>query len=336
MAAMVVVTGANGHVGNNLVRSLLARGRKVRALVLGDCASLAGLPLETLEGDILDLDFLRRAFSGAQAVYHTAGRISLLMNEWPEVEAVNVHGVRNVVRACCDCRVSRLIHYSSIHAYVQEPLHEVLDESRPLVGGALRIPPYDRSKAEGERLVRAAAERGLNAVVLNPTGIIGPFDYGPSYFGRVLAALGRGGLPAMVSGGFDWVDVRDVVDASLRAEESASAGARYLLSGRWVTNRQLAAMVSEITGARPPQWYVPLPLAWMVAPLATARARARGKRGLLTTVALRDLRGNRCISHARAAADLGYAPRPLRETLTDTLSWLRRRGGATEGRRADP
>ena len=180
--------------------------------------------------------------------------------------------------------------------------------------------------------MRAAVERGLNAVVLNPTGIIGPCDFGPSYFGQVLAALGRARLPAMAGGGFDWVDVRDVVDASLRAEESASAGARYLLSGRWVSNRQLAAMVSEITGARPPLWYVPLALAQMVAPLATAMARARGKRALLTSVALRDLRGNRCISHARASADLGYAPRPLHQTLADTLSWLRQRRGETEGR----
>ena len=325
MAGVVVVTGASGHVGNSLVRALLARGRKVRALVLGDRASLAGLPLETDEGDILDLGFLRRALSGAQVVYHTAARISLLMDDGPEVEAVNVRGVRNVVRACRDCGIERLIHFSSIHAYVQKPLREVLDESRPLVSGAMRVPPYDRSKADGERLVRAAAEEGLSTVVLNPTGIIGPCDFGPSHFGQVLAALGRGALPVVVGGGFDWVDVRDVVDASLRAEEAAPAGARYLLSGHWVTNRELAATVSRITGAPAPRLVVPLAVARLATPLATAWARSRGKRALLTTVALRDLRGNRCISHARAATDLGYTPRPLHETLVDTLRWFERR-----------
>jgi dihydroflavonol-4-reductase len=325
MTAVIVVTGANGHVGNNLVRALLARGRKVRALVFGDCASLAGLPLEALEGDILDAGFLRRSLSGARIVYHTAARISLLMREWPEVEAVNVRGVRNVIQACHDCGIERLIHFSSIHAYVQEPLREVLDESRPLVEEAVRVPPYDRSKADGERLVRAAAGRGLNTVVLNPTGIIGPCDFGPSHFGRVLIALGRGALPVMVGGGFDWVDVRDVVEASLRAEEAAPAGARYLLSGHWVSNRELAATVSKITGAPAPRLTVPLAVARVAAPLATVWAWSRGTRALLTSVALRDLRGNRHISHARAAADLGYAPRPLHETLADTVRWFERR-----------
>jgi dihydroflavonol-4-reductase len=189
----------------------------------------------------------------------------------------------------------------------------------------MRVPPYDRSKADGERLVRAAAEEGLSTVVLNPTGIIGPHDFGPSYFGQVLAALGQGALPAVVGGGFDWVDVRDVVNAALRAEEAAPAGARYLLSGHWVANRELAATVSRITGAPAPRLIVPLAVARLAAPFATAWARSRGRRALLTTVALRDLRGNRRISHARATTELGYTPRPLHDTLEDTLRWFARR-----------
>ena len=227
--------------------------------------------------------------------------------------------------------MKRLIHFSSIHAYVQEPLLETLDETRPLVDSSMRVPPYDLSKAEGERLVRAAVEQGLDAVILNPTGIIGPHDFGPSYFGRVLLALGRGGFLVMVGGGFDWVDVRDIVDAALRAEEVAPAGARYLLSGHWVSNKELAAMVAEIAGVSPPRLFIPLGVARLAAPLASAWARAAGREALFTTVALRDLRGNRRISHARAAADLGYAPRPLRETLVDTLGWFESIGSMRRG-----
>jgi dihydroflavonol-4-reductase len=190
------------------------------------------------------------------------------------------------------------------------------------VTAASAVPPYDRSKADGERLARAAAEQGLDAVIVNPTGIIGPFDFGPSSFGRVLAALARGRLPVLVDGGFDWVDVRDVVDAVVRAGGSAPRGSRYLLSGRWISNRQLAAMVCSLAGVRPVRLFVRLGIARLVAPLATAWARARGRAPLLTSVALRDLEGNRRISHARAAAELGYAPRPLRDTLADTLRWL--------------
>jgi dihydroflavonol-4-reductase len=322
-AGLAVVTGANGHLGNNLVRALVAGGRPVRALTFAVCPSLAGVPLETRHGDVRDLAFLQDAFRGAETVYHTAACISLLMDSWPEVEAVNVRGVANVIEACRRAGVRRLVHVSSIHAYVQQPLDAVLDESRPLVSGTSGVPPYDRSKAEGERLVRAAVERGLDAVILNPTGIIGPYDFGPSLFGRVLLELGVGRLPVMVGGGFDWVDVRDVVDAALRAGCEAPPGSRYLLSGHWVSNRRLASIVRSLTNASAVRLFVPLQVARLAAPLATAWARARGRTPLFTSVALRDLQGNRRISHARASAELHYTPRPLQDTLADTLGWFR-------------
>jgi len=328
----VVVTGAAGLVGGNLVRALLARGRPVRALVHRDRRALEGLDVETVEGDVCDPDSLRRAFDGADVVYHAAATISLSMGEWPLLESVNVIGTRNVAEACLHCGVRRLVYFSSIHALVQEPLDVPVDESRPLVEvESRRYPPYDRSKAAGEKEVRRGIQRGLDAVVVYPTGMIGPYDFRPSYFGQVLLALGQGRLPALVAGGFDWVDVRDAVEGAMQAERRAPTGAGYLLSGHWASLRELAGLAGEITGARIPRLVFPMWMARAGVPFGTHFTRLDGQHPLYTRVSLRALRSNRRISHRRATRDLGYHPRPLRETIEDALRWF-----AGTGRLARP
>jgi dihydroflavonol-4-reductase len=322
----VVVTGASGHVGANLVRALLDQGRRVRALVHQDRRGLEGLDLEIARGDVRDLGSLERAFAGAEVVYHCAARISLQRRDAPQVEACNVGGPRNVVEACLRAGVRRLVHFSSVHAYQQQPLDELLDESRAQVDSA-RAAPYDRTKAAGEREVRQGIARGLDAIILNPTAVIGPHDYGPSHVGQVLLALAHRKLPALMAGGFDWVDVRDVVVGALRAEQRAETGARYLLSGHYVPVRELAATVTELTGVPAPRLVCPTWLAASAAPLAVTWGRLRGERPLFTPLSVLALQeGSRCVSHAHATQDLAYDPRPFRETIADTLDWFQSAG----------
>lgn len=322
----VVVTGAAGHLGGNLVRALLARGHTVRALdYTRDWRALEGLDVERVEADVRDPAALKRAFAGADVVYHTAAIISLSRHDWPLLESVNVLGTRNVVEACLERGMRRLVHVSSIHALVQEPLGVPIDETCPLVTSP-RNPPYDRSKAAGERQVRWGIERGLDAVILNPTGMIGPYDYRPSFFGSVLLALGQGTLPALVSSGFDWVDVRDVAEGAIAAAERAPAGSKYLLSGHWVSMRDLAVLVSQITGARVPWFTSPMWLARLAAAISDALPRRKKQPSVFTGVSLAALRGNRRISHERATRELGYHPRPLRETLWDIYLWFEATG----------
>ncbi|MBL7062134.1 MAG: NAD-dependent epimerase/dehydratase family protein [Dehalococcoidia bacterium] len=320
-----VVTGANGHVGANLIRALLARGRAVRALVHTNRKAIESLNVDMVRGDVCDLPSLCEAFKDAEVVYHLAARISLSMDEWPLCESINVTGTRNVVEACLRCGVRRLVHFSSIHAFEQEPLDIPLDESRPLVG-VRHSPPYDRSKAAGEKEVCNGIERGLDAIIINPTAIIGPNDYEPSYLGEALLNLAHGKLPALVAGGFDWVDVRDVVEGAVRAEEQAPTGAKYLLSGHWTSFPDLAAIVEEVTGVPAPNSVFPLWLARIGAPFTAAFAQLTGKRPLYTSVSIRALCSNQNVSHERAAHDFGYNPRPLRETVVDTFRWFEENG----------
>jgi len=322
---MVVITGVSGLVGANLVRALLAQGRQVRCLIHRDSRAIEGLDIEMAQGDVRDLNSLNDAFAGADVVYHLAARISLTMDSWREVEAVNVRGTRSVVEACLQCGVRRLIHFSSIHALEQIPLDLPLDETRPRALGP-KYPPYERSKALGELEVQHGIARGLDAVILNPTAMIGPYDYYPSYFGKALLKLIQGHIPALVAGGFDWVDVRDVVRAALQAEENAASGSSYILSGHWRSVRQVAEYAAKLTGTRAPRLTVPIGLAYLAAPLIARWARFNGSEPVYTQVSLDALRSNRKISHALASRDLGYEPRSFDVTMVETLDWFAKNG----------
>ncbi len=321
----VAVTGAAGHAGANLVRALLAQGLSIRALVHLDRKAIEGLDVEVVQGDIRDLESLVKAFKNAEVVYHLAAQISIFKDPWSLLEAVNVNGTRNVVEACLRCGVGRLVHFSSIHTMSQTAKAARIDESTPLVESR-RYPPYDRSKALAEKEVRRGIEKGLDAIIISPTAIIGPHDYKPSHFGEALLRMASGRLPALVSGGFDWVDVRDVVQGAMRAEKQAPTGAKYLLSGHWVSLRDVAGLVEQITGVSVPRFVCPMWLARIGAPFITTFDRLAGRRPLYTSDSLQALRSNRNISHQKATLELDYQPRPFQETLADTLKWFEESG----------
>ena len=324
---MIVITGTSGLVGGNLVRALLAQGQSVPALVHHDRRALDGLDVKTHLADLNDPASLEQAFQGAQIVYHLASSISIRMDNWNELERINVNGTRHVVNACLHCGVQRLVYFSSIHAYCQEPFDQPLDEERPLLTDG-HIPPYERSKAAAELIVRQAADRGLDAVIIIPTAILGPYDFRPSYIGQALELLARGRIPALVRGGYDWVDVRDVVNGAIQAERLAPRGSRYILSGHWRSLRDVARATAAICGSPAPLLTAPTWLADLAQPALAKLAQLNGSQPLFTRAMLKALRSNHHISHARATRELGYAPRPFQQTLADTLGWFeKQRGG---------
>ena len=320
---MIVVTGASGLIGANLVRALLTEqgSRQVRALVHHDVRALQGLDLELVKVDLSDQASLTRAFRGAEIVYHLAASISLRMDTWDTLAATNWEGTRHVLAACQQCDVRRLIYFSSIHTRQQVPLDQPLDESRPLLDDPA-APPYERSKAAAEREIQQAAAQGLDVVTIIPTAVVGPYDFKPSYIGKALLLLARGHLPALVSGGYNWVDVRDVVSGTIQAARLAPVGASYILAGHWQSIPDVARQVDQITGRHLLRPVVPLKVADLAAPLMGHVGRLNGSQPLYTRAMLAALESNRLVSHAKAANELGYSPRPFQQTLEDTLAWL--------------
>jgi dihydroflavonol-4-reductase len=327
---LVAVTGASGHVGANLVRALVARNRRVRVLVHQSSKGIDGLPVEIVPGDVLDGQSLARALAGVEVVYHLAAKISAGWEKAARVREVNVEGARNVAQACLAARVRRLVHFSSIHAFAPGPGDALMDETCPLAQARdLECGVYGITKAEGERVVQAAVAAGLDAVMVNPTAILGPFDFQLSALGEVLLALARGQLPALVAdASYDFVDVRDVVNAALAAEVRGRRGEHYLLPGTRLSLVELARLWAEACGRPAPRWAAPMWLARVGAVFAPPLARLRGRRPLFTSESLRVLRDRHPISGRKAESELGHRPRPLAETLRDTFAWMKAEGWA--------
>lgn len=323
----VVVTGASGHLGANLVRRLLERGDRVRVLLRRRSRAVEGLDVEVARGDVLDPESLRAAFTGMEIVFHLAGLVSIQGDPGGMVTAVNVTGAENAARAALDCGVRRLVHCSSVHAFDLAADRGPLDETAPLVPpGSRRHSAYDLSKAEGERRVRAVVGRGLNAVVVNPTGVFGPCDFEPSRMGQFLVRLHRGTLPALVVGGFDFVDVRDVAEGMVAAAERGATGESYLLGGHFWPIRALAGLAAEVSGRRHRRPTLPMWAARLGVPFLRLAAAAARTEPLYTAESLAVLRAGRPVDHSKAQRHLGYVPRPTAESVADTYRWFAARG----------
>jgi dihydroflavonol-4-reductase len=322
---MKMITGATGHIGNVLARELIARGEAVRALVMpsDDIRPLAGLPVEIAWGNLLNPATLIEAFEGIDVVYHVAGQVSIASTHEQLVENVNVGGTRNAIAACIKTGVRRLVYCSSIHALVEPPAGTIVDESCGFDPSKSRG-GYDRSKAQASLAVLEAVQEGLDAVIACPTGVIGPYDYRGSIMGRVIRDLANNSIRAIpAAGGYDFVDVRDVARGLALAAEKGKTGEAYILSGEYVGIRELGVLVDDLCGReqvrRPP---IPVRLVLAYANCSDLLCHIAGKEARITRYSIETLLSNSNISSAKARRELGYSPRPLRDSIADSLKWI--------------
>ena len=321
---IALVTGGGGRLGNVLVRHLLDKGDQVRVLETGvRPASLEGLDIELVSGSVLDEGDLARAMDGVEVVYHLAAKIDLRPKKDPMLFPINVDGTRNVAEACLS-RGLRLVHTSSHHAVERDPLEQPLTEERPLALDEKC--DYHRSKAIGETVVLDACKRGLNATIVNPGSMIGPYDYEPSMIGAALIDMYFGRVPVLLDLLSDYVDARDVADGMIAAAEKGRVGERYFLTGDVVPILQMVSLYGELTGAKVPKRALPLWVGWAILPLALAGSAMTKKDPFITADMLRASVSNAVVSREKAERELGYTTRPLRESLTDAVEWYRERG----------
>jgi dihydroflavonol-4-reductase len=320
---MDVVTGATGHLGGVLVRRLAAAGREVRAVVrpASDPARLAGVDLEIARADLLSPDSLVRAFRGAELVYHAAGNVQFGIGHREALRAVNLEGTQNVVRACRLAGVRRLVYVSSIEALDLSAREGPVTEE---VGfhPDRTVMEYGRSKALASLAVLEAASAGLDAVVVCPTGYVGPEDYRLSAMGRLVLDYVRGRIPLVVAGGFDFVDVRDVAEGTVAAADRGRSGESYILSGTYLEVSDIMRALEALTGVRAPTLLLPGPLALGFARVAELWYSVRHAPPRFTTGSVRILSLGLRVSSEKARRELGYLARPFDKTLEDTLAWL--------------
>lgn len=325
---MIVVTGATGRIGNVLVRLLLRnKNESVRVLIpkFESSTSLEGLAVEKVEGDVLNLDSLIKAFQGAEIVYHLAAIVSIMPGKNKMMSRVNVEGTANVVKACLTCRVRRLVYTSSIHALGNISQGKVINESFPFdIDNAMG--EYDKSKAQASLKVLEAVKQGLDAVIVCPTGVIGPFDFKPSLMGKFFLSFAEKNLKAYIAGAFDFVDVRDVALGHIMACEKGVAGEKYILSGQLISIDSIMSILQEVTGLEPPRLKIPIWLIKIMAPFISFYCRLKKSEPLFTSYSIKTLMSHSLVSHDKASRKLNYFPRSIKESVLDSINWFKQSG----------
>ena len=330
MAEKALVTGATGFVGSGVARALIAEGFAVRVLVRRQSprTNLAGLAVEVAEGDLTDPASLRRAAAGCTAVFHVAADYRLWTRDAAAMFRVNVEGSRAVVLAAMEAGVSRIVYTSSVATLGIPSGGESGDETTP-VAFADMIGPYKQSKFKAEEEVRRLiAEENAPVVIVNPSTPIGPGDVKPTPTGRMIVEAARGRIPAFVETGLNVVHVDDVAAGHVLALRQGRVGERYVLGGENMALGDILAEIARLSGRRPPRVRIPHGAVLPLAVLAEAWARLIPSAGepFVTVDGIKMARKKMYFSSAKAARELGYAPRPARQALADAVAWFRRHG----------
>lgn len=273
-------------------------------------------------GDVRISDSLDDLFMGLEdkEIYliHTAGIISIEEKFNQNVYDVNVIGTKNLLEKALTYHVKRFLHVSSVHAIpeVKGIISEINDFDPNKVKGL-----YAKTKAEATALVLSKKDI-LDVVVVHPSGIIGPNDYGHGHLTQLVIDIAEGKLRGGFGGGYDYVDVRDVANGIINALYKGRRGECYILSGEYYQTKQLINTVSEITKRKPLTYYFPTWFIKSVALLAEAWYRARKRPPLFTKYSIEVLLSNGNFSSQKAQDELNYKPRPIKESLIDTVNFL--------------
>ena len=324
----VLVTGATGFVGSAVLRALVARGARVRVLArpASDRRNLQGVTCEIVEGDMREPASMQRALGGVRHLFHVAADYRLWSRRAGELREANVEGTRIVMEAALEAGVERIVYTSSVATLRAADAAANVDETAPLAEHEA-IGAYKASKVAAERLVEAmVAERGLPAVIVNPSTPIGPRDVKPTPTGRVVVEAATGRIPAFVDTGLNLVHVDDVAQGHVAALERGKVGERYILGGQNVHLSDMLAAIAGLLGRRPPRIRMPRSAIVPLAVTAETIARFTGREPLVTLDALRMSKYRMFFTTAKAERDLGMTARPFTQALADAIGWFRGAG----------
>ena len=324
----ILVTGASGFVGSAVARKLVEAGFSVRALVRGTSprAHLAGLGLDFFEGDLRDRKSVERAIAGMRYAFHVAADYRLWARDPSEIFASNVEGTRNLMEEAMRAGVERVIYTSSVATIALRTDGMAADETSPLREDQ-GIGAYKRSKIAAERLVEAmVAERGLAAVIVNPSTPIGPGDVRPTPTGRIIIEAAKGRIPAFIDTGLNLVHVDDVASGHLAALRHGKIGERYILGGQDVLFSQMLRDIAGLVGRRAARVRLPWRALIPVAVVAEAVANVTGREPFATLDGVYMAKYRMFFASTKAEQELGYRSRRYTEGIDDAVRWFRDAG----------
>lgn len=322
-ALLTLVTGASGFIGWHVARLLTERGHRVRALCRS-ASRILELDLERVTGDLRDPDSLSRAVEGCDVVFHVAADYRLWSPNPRDMYATNVEGTRNILEAAERAGVRRIVYTSTVGC-IGMSNGSGGNENTP-VSISDMSGHYKRSKWLAEQVALERARTGQPIIIVNPTAPVGDHDWRPTPTGNIILRFLRDQLPAFVDTGLNLVDVRDIAEGHLLAAERGIPGERYILGCQNLTLQQIFGRLAELSGKSAPTTRLPYAVAYLTGLANTAWANLTGREPVAALEAVKMARTKMFVSHAKAAAALGFSPGPVDAALTRAIRWFRENG----------
>ena len=341
---MKLVVGANGFLGSHVTRQLVEAGHEVRVMVRPNAktAGIDDLAVTRFAGDVFDTDTLAAAMTGCQDVYYCVVDTRGWLSDPAPLYRTNVEGTRTVLDVACAVHGAnplRRFVFTSSYATVNRRRDRVATVNRRRgrvateddeITSETGLTDYVRTRLIAERMVLGRARAGdLPAVAMCVSTTYGAGDFGRTPHGAIIAGAALGRLPFVLGGiELEAVGVDDAAAALILAAEHGRPGQRYLISEKMISNAEVVRIAAEAAGVPPPSRTIPLPVAWALAALGTAKARLRGTDERLTLNALRLMRAEAPVDHSKAIRELGWTPRPVEESIAEAARWwVRLRAG---------
>lgn len=328
MKKIYIITGANGFLGNNIIRKLQGDNEnEIRALVLkGESTkSIEDLNCKIYYGDITKKETLTKIFSNVDKkevfVIHCAAVVYIKSKYNPIVYDVNVNGTNNIVDKVLEIK-AKLVYVSSVHAIPEKRNFELISETTKYDSSKVKG-LYSKTKAEAAKFVMDAIKnKDLNACIMHPSGIIGPNDFSNTHLTQLIKETANGKLFACVKGGYDFVDVRDVSDAIINACERNNKGKSYILSNKYITIKEITDLICNYLGRKKIKIVLPIFIAKLIAPFFEIYYNIKKQTPLFTNYSLYTLSSNSNFSNKLAKRELGLKNRDIKDTIEDTINWL--------------
>jgi dihydroflavonol-4-reductase len=326
---IAVVTGATGLLGANLAIALLQAGHRVicthRASSRID--HLQDFPIEWKEADVTDEEALFRACQGADVLFHCAAVVQMFRHPTPLMQRTNVEGTRHILSVVKRAKIKRLVYCSSVVAKGLATGETLATEETPWnFPERGLIDAYSSTKRQAEQLVQDAVSEGLDAVIVNPSTMVGPYDQKPST-GKIVRSLLKRRIPGYTYGWNSFVDARAVAQGMIAAWHKGRTGESYLLCGENLSFRDFFARIARVAGVRPVWLPLPYSLLWIGSWFGELYQRLTKREALLSHTSFKyayckDFR----YSIEKARKELGYDPGDLDQGIQDTITWFKQNG----------